>query len=119
VQTEYTRGRLALTGHLPLAEAERSAIRLAKERNNPLAQVWAAILHAGLATDRARATELFAGTTEPSERAGMRATTAVLRYRLGELRDDAVLRTAAEADLATLGVRNAARMCTLVAPLRR
>jgi tetratricopeptide (TPR) repeat protein len=115
VQTDYTRGRLALTGHLPAAEAARSAANLEKDGRNPLARVWSVILRAGMASDP----ELFATAIGLAEQAGLRATAGALRLRVGELRDDAAMRSAGEGELASLGVRDAKRMAALLAPIRR
>jgi hypothetical protein len=118
VQTEYTRGRLALTGHLPLAEAARSAARLEKDHANPLARVWSVILRAGISTDKAHAADLYGKGVALAEQAGLKATAGALRLRMGELRDDAAMCSAAEAELAALGVRAPKRMTLLLAPMR-
>lgn len=119
VQTEYTRGRLALTGHLPAADAARSAARLEKDHRNPLARAWSVILRAGMTADRSRAADLYVQAIELSAQAGLKATVAALRLRVGELREDAAMRHAAEGELAALGVRAPHRMTTLLAPMRR
>jgi tetratricopeptide (TPR) repeat protein len=116
VQTDYLRGRLAIAGQLPEAEARRAARKLAKEKN-PMAKVWAIVVEAG--ADATRAASLYERAAEAAEQAGMRSTAATARWRLAELRDDAALRARAEAEMATLGVRNPARMCALLAPIRR
>ena len=48
----------------------------------------------------------------------MRSTAAVSQMRVAQLRSDAAMQTAAEAELAVLGVRNSERMCRLIAPMR-
>lgn len=115
-QTEYTRARLALTGHLPPDEAARSAAKLEKDHRNPLARAWSTMIRAGMTSDRTRAAELYASSIAHAEQAGMKATVAALRLRVGELREDASLQASAEGELASLGVRNAARMTALIAP---
>jgi tetratricopeptide (TPR) repeat protein len=117
VQTEYTRARLALTGYLPQDEAVRSAAKLEKDHRNPLARVWSLIIRAGL--ERPRAADLYDQALALAEQGGLRATVAVLRLRVGELREDAALVSAGEGELASLGVRNARRMTALLAPMRR
>jgi hypothetical protein len=119
VQTEYTRGRLALTGHWPAEDAARSAARLEKEHKNPLARAWSVILRAGLSADKARAADLYSKAVALSEQAGLKATAGALRLRIGELRDDAAMQSAAEAELAALGVRAPKRMALLLAPMQR
>lgn len=117
LQYNYLRGRLALAGHLPEHEATDAARKLRKEKN-PLAVAWALVIEAGTltATDPQRAATLYEQAAEASDRAGMHATAAASRWRVANLRDDAVLRSSAEAELAALGVRNVKRMCVLLVP---
>jgi tetratricopeptide (TPR) repeat protein len=119
VQTDYLRARLAIAGHLPAREAARAARRLDRE-NNPLAAVWALLIRAGdrAGTDASRAAALFEQVAESAEKAGMLSTAAVARARVGTLRDDKAMQKRAEDELVKLGVRDPARTCTLLAPMR-
>jgi hypothetical protein len=49
----------------------------------------------------------------------MRATAAASRWRAADLRNDEAKRTAAAAELATLGVKKPNRMCTLLVPTKK
>jgi hypothetical protein len=119
VMFEYVRGRLAIAGHLPAAEAQLAAKALRKEKN-PLAAAWWTLIDAGLVAGSSedRAAMLYERAAAAAERAGLRSTVAVARMRVAQLRGDAAMRAAAEADLAVLGVRNPERMCRLLAPMR-
>ncbi len=116
VSAAYARGRLALAGHVPAREARQMARALGREAN-PLAAVWAIILEAGEAPGSAAAA-LYERAAIAADGADMRSTAAVARYRIAELRLDARLRDRAVAELATLGVRDAAKMVALLAPRR-
>ncbi len=116
VQDSYLKGRLALAGHRPAAEAKHAARALAKEKN-PLAAVWSLVIEAG---DAADAAPLYARAATAADRAGMKSTAAVARWRIAELRGDDSLRARATTELTELGVRDPVRMAALLAPhLRR
>ncbi|NVB83279.1 MAG: protein kinase [Kofleriaceae bacterium] len=116
---DYTRGRLALAGHLPESELPQAIRGLHKEKN-PLAAVWSTLLEAGdcAKTDATRAATLYERAAELAHVGGMRSTAAASRWRLAQLRDDAALKSTADGQLAALGVRRAERMCGLIAPIR-
>ncbi len=120
LQYHYLRGRLALAGHLPEAEATRAYKKLQKEKN-PLAIVWALVLEAGThsAHDPKHAATLYDQAAEAGDRAGMRATAAASRWRAADLRNDAAKRSAGEAELTALGVRKPSRMCSLLVPTKK
>jgi eukaryotic-like serine/threonine-protein kinase len=116
LQYSYLRGRLALAGHLPEEEAMRAARKLHKEKQNPLAVVWALVIEAGTHTtlDPEHAATLYAKAAEAADRVTMRATAAASRWRVADLRGDWAARGKAEAELAALGVRDPRRMCRLI-----
>jgi eukaryotic-like serine/threonine-protein kinase len=119
VQHEYLLGRLALAGNKPVKHAERHARTLAKFKN-PVARVWAQILRAGAAMragDHARAKSLIATADQAAVTAGMKLSSAALRFRLAELRRDEALLAAASADMAALGIRVPAKMTALLFPI--
>ncbi|MEO6772436.1 MAG: protein kinase [Kofleriaceae bacterium] len=120
VATCYARGRLAIAGHLPAAEASRSARMLAAERNLQ-GNVWALVLDACGAAAGAEpdAAARFVRAAEAAAQAGMRSTAAIARWRSATLTGDAELRARAEQDLHALGVREVARTCDLAAPIGR
>jgi hypothetical protein len=120
VQYTYLRGRLALAGHLPEIEAARAAKKLHKE-TCALAPVWAPALDAGMLAPRdpQRAATLYDQVAEESERVGMRAMAAAARWRAADLRRDDAKRSAAQAELAALGVRDVKRMCGLLVPIQK
>ena len=70
--------------------------------------------------DDERAATLYERAAEAAKRAGMRVDgSRGAAARLANLRDDAAMNRAAEAELAALGVRDAKRMCALLAPMKR
>ncbi len=119
VQNDYLRGRLAIAGHLPRREVALSMRRLAR-RNNKLANAWALVLEAGDVgdSDPKAASSLYQRAAAAAEHAGMRATIAATQLRLAMLRDDAAMKSTAEASLTALGVRNPAKICAVLAPMR-
>jgi hypothetical protein len=116
LQYNYLRGRLALAGHLPDEEAMRAARKLRKEKN-PLAAVWALVIEAGTHTarDPESGAKLYEQAAAAADRVNMRATAAASRWRVADLRGDWAARSKAEAELSALGVRDARRMCRLIA----
>jgi len=119
-QYHYLRGRLALAGFLPQDEAQRAARKLHKE-NSPLAPTFALVIDAGALAlrDPQQAATLYEKAAEISERVDMRAIAAACRWRAADLRRDPAKRSAAQAELAALGVRDAKRMCNLLVPTRK
>ncbi|HSN29378.1 MAG TPA: hypothetical protein VLT45_23975, partial [Kofleriaceae bacterium] len=107
---EFLRGRLALVGYRPLAEAARAAKKLAAEKT-PMPTVFAMLLEAGLAPTP----EGFTAAAEAASRAGLRALAAAAQWRAAELRGDAAARADAEATLVALGIRDVERTCALLA----
>src|SRR5262249_46366490 len=105
--------------HLPREEAARSAKKLSREKN-ALAAAWALVIEAGdvAEAEPVRASLLYQRAVEAADRAGMRATAAAAQWRVAMLRENAEMQSGAEAALAALGVRNAARTCALLAPMR-
>ena len=120
VANDYARGRLALAGHLPDAEAKKAARRLAAEPST-LGNVWALVLDACGAASRGEvaAKGLFLRAAEAAAKAGLRATEAVARRRAAVLRHHAEDRAKAEQALRALGVRDVAKICDLIAPIGR
>ena len=116
---EYLRGRLSLAGHRAADEAPRAARRLSREKN-AMANVWGAVLTAGIAAEQSktRAADLFARAGDAAERAGLRSTEAVARWRAATLRADEAGLAKAERLLVSVGVRDFERTCTLLAPMR-
>jgi hypothetical protein len=118
VQYEYLRGRLALAGSGGPKAAERHARTLARIAN-PVAQVWAQVLRAGAAIhagNSARAETMMLAADDAAVTAGMKLTSAAIRYRLAEVRRDEALLAGASDDMRALGVRVPAKVTTLLFP---
>ena len=118
IQHEYLLGRLALAGNHAASVVDRHARKLASFAN-PIARVWAQVLRAGLAIragDNACAEKLIVAVDQAAVAAGMKLTSAVVRFRLAELRGDDVLLTAAATDMAELGIRVPSKMTALLFP---
>ncbi len=116
-QHAYLRGRLAIVAD-DLRQAERHARELAKV-DNPVAQVWALLVRAGVAVaggDRALAAEILDEAEAGAVAAEMLLTTAAVRRRLAELRDLPELEAAATVDMDALGIRAPGRMTALLVP---
>src|SRR5690606_24378707 len=99
--------RLALAGDRAPKLVERHARTLAR-RKNPVARVWALLLRVGAAIragDSARAEVLIAAADRAAVAAGMKLTSAAVRFRLAELRGDDELLAATSAEMTELGVR--------------
>ena len=121
IQYEYLLGRLALAGDRPPTIVERHARALAKRRN-PVAHVWAQLLRVGAAIragDNTRAEALIAAADRAAVAAGMRLTSAAIRFRLAELRGDDALLATTSAEMTELGVRIPAKMAALLIPIGR
>ena len=111
---EFLRGRLAVAGHRPFAEAARAAKKLAAEKT-PLPMVWARLLEAAIDPSPER----FAIAAEMSAKSGLRAFAAASKWRVADLRGDAAGRNEAASTLVTLGVRDVERTVQLLAPVCR
>jgi hypothetical protein len=85
-----------------------------------MANVWGAILHAGIAAEQSktRAADLFTRAGDAAERAGLRSTEAVARWRAATLRADEAGLAKAKRLLVSNGIRDFERTCTLLAPMR-
>jgi hypothetical protein len=118
IQHDYLLGRLALAEGQDARVVERHTRQLARA-HNPVAAVWAEILRGAAAVragDRDRAVRLLSAADESAVAAGMKLSSAAIRRRLAELREDDALLTAASADMASLGIRAPAKMTALLIP---
>jgi len=119
IQYEYLLGRLALAGNQAPSTVERHARALAKV-SNPVAQVWAYVLRAGSAIragDKARGEAASAAAEQRAVAAGMKLTSAAVRFRLAELRGDDSLLATASAEMTNLGIRVPRKMTALLFPI--
>jgi len=125
-QAHYLWARLALSAGTPraLKRVERVARKLKREKV-AYAAVWAEILTAGVAAQRARpdlARQALARAAAGAEEQQMRVYEAAARLRLGELiggDEGARAIAAALAQLATCGVVNPRAMAEMLVPLER
>ncbi|HUS32434.1 MAG TPA: protein kinase [Kofleriaceae bacterium] len=118
IQYEYLLGRLALAKGGAAKDVERYARKLSRA-DNAVARVWGHVLRAGVAIragDTARAEKLVATAEQTAIAAGMKLTAAACRLRLGQLRRDDAILTAAAMDMDALGVRVPAKMAALLIP---
>ena len=128
IESYWLWGRIALAcahagqrAEQSLAEARRSARRLARERFG-YATVWAQLLRAGvaaLAGGEGAAVDLLGPAITVAEREGLLLCAAASRRRLGELvGGEAGARHVAEADrwMAGQSIRDPARMTAMMAP---
>src|SRR5690606_7275104 len=110
-------GRLALAG-TGSRRSEKHARALARF-DNPVAQVWARVLRAGAALrarDPRRAETLLLDANEAAKAAGMKLTSAAIRFRLAELRHDDAQVSASSQEMTALGVRTPHKMVALLVP---
>jgi tetratricopeptide (TPR) repeat protein len=123
-QADYLDGRLAIADGG--AGADRRVRRLAAAlagRGQSIATVWSLLLQGGAelmagALDRAR--EAYATADIDAARAGMKASSAVARLRLGGALDGGegeAIAVAARRELGSLGVRDPDRFARVLAPV--
>jgi hypothetical protein len=118
IQHEYLLGRLALAGTGTTKDVERHARNLGK-LDNPIARVWAHALRVGAAIragDKARAKALIPAADKAATAAGMKLTSAVIRFRLAELEADDMLLTDVCVEMDALGIRSPIKMAALLIP---
>jgi hypothetical protein len=119
MQHAFLLGRLALAENGPAKTIAKHA-RVLDKLGTSVARVWALILRAGSALhdrDRSRGEKLLGEVDAAAHVAGMKLVSAVARFRLGELRNDAALVEAASAEMRELGVRAPAKMAALTIPI--
>jgi eukaryotic-like serine/threonine-protein kinase len=120
IQHEYLLGRLALVGSGVASSVQRHARALASF-DNPVAQVWARLLRAGVAlcaVDKGRSEALLIAAERAAVAAGMKLTAAAVRFRLAELRNDDALLAASSTEMTALGIRMPHKMTALLLPTR-
>jgi tetratricopeptide (TPR) repeat protein len=123
-QADYLDGRLALAEGGAERRVRRAADALAR-RHQPIAAVWSLLLRGGAdlaAGAPARARDAYATADIDATRAGMKASSAVARLRLGGTiggaEGEAII-AAARRELGQLGVREPDRFAQVLAPLPR
>jgi hypothetical protein len=120
IQYEYFLARLELAGKGDIKTVERHAKALAKFKN-PISDVWERMLRGGAAIaskNTSKAQEHLLAADQLAVAAGMKLTSAVVRYRLAELRQDEELRAACKAEMKALGVRVPKKIAALLLPVR-
>jgi eukaryotic-like serine/threonine-protein kinase len=119
MQYDYLLGRLALAGSGIATNVDRH-IRALARFDNPVANVWGLLLRAGVAlrdSNGERGEALLLAADEGASAAGMKLSSAVARFRLGELRQDEELLAAASADMNVLGVRVPRKIAAMLIPV--
>jgi hypothetical protein len=120
LQHEYFLGRHALAGKEALKAVEGHA-KILMKLGNPVGQVWARVLRAGVAlasSDKSRADAMLVAADKAANDAGMKLTSAVARYRLAELRKDDALLAQCSTEMSALGVRVPSKIAALLLPTR-
>jgi hypothetical protein len=117
-QYEYFLARLELAHGGDIKKVERYAKGLAVFKN-PISDVWQRMLYGAAAIahrNKGKAEAHLLAADKLAVAAGMMLTSAVVRYRLAELRGEDV--AACEAEMRSLGVRVPSKMAALLLPTR-
>ena len=85
-----------------------------------MSRTWAIVLRAGAALregDKKRAEPLLVSADRMAAAATMRATSAAMRYHLGNIREDEDMIVTSVSEMTKLGVRVARKMTALLLPV--